>query len=89
MHGNKQGGVDKLSDRHDILEWIDEWIHVAFEMTRATLRVSDQDNLASEILAEEVIAVAKAGERDPDRICEMTLDRLRSGAGPPAPMTGC
>ena len=62
---------------------------VAFEMTRATLRVSDQDNLASEILAEEVIAVANAGERDPDRICEMTLDRLRSGAGPPAPMAGC
>jgi hypothetical protein len=41
---------------------------IAFEMTRAALRVSNQDDLAPETMAKIIIELAKAGERDPERL---------------------
>ena len=55
---------------------------LAFEMTRAALRISNQDDLAPEIIATKTIELAKAGERDPDRLCDQALAGLRA---PPAP----
>jgi hypothetical protein len=34
-------------------------------------------NGRSEIIADKIIALAKAGERDPNRLCERALDGLR------------
>jgi hypothetical protein len=53
-------------------------IGVAFEMTRAALRVSNQDDLAPEIIAKIIIEFARAGERDPERLCDQTLANLRA-----------
>ena len=50
---------------------------IAFEITRAALRVSNQDDLAPEVIAEKIIELAKAGERDPDRLCDRALAFLR------------
>jgi hypothetical protein len=53
-------------------------IGIAFEMTRAALRVSNQDDLAPEIIAKIIIEFARAGERDPERLCDQTLANLRA-----------
>ena len=50
-------------------------IGIAFEMTRAALRVSNQDDLAPEII---IIEFARAGERDPERLCDQALANLRA-----------
>jgi hypothetical protein len=34
--------------------------------------------IISEIVAKKIIALAKDGERDPDRLCERTLNDLRA-----------
>ncbi len=39
---------------------------VAFELTRAALRLVDRDDLAVAIIAKKIIELAKAGERNPD-----------------------
>jgi len=46
---------------------------LAFELTRAALRMSNQP----EIIAKKVIELAKGGERDPERICDYALVNLR------------
>jgi hypothetical protein len=51
---------------------------LAFEMTRAALRVSNQDDLAPETIAKIIIEFAKAGERDPERLCDQALAGLRA-----------
>jgi hypothetical protein len=61
---------------------------VAFEMTRAALQLTDRDGLAVAIIAKKIIELAKAGERNPDLLCERTLGHLRErppsyGQGPP------
>jgi hypothetical protein len=53
-------------------------IGIAFEMTRAALRVSNQDDLAPEIIAKIIIEFARAGERDPERLCDQALANLRA-----------
>jgi hypothetical protein len=50
---------------------------VALEMARAALRLADRTDLATEILAKRIIALAKEGVLDPDRLCERALDDLR------------
>ena len=50
---------------------------LAFELTRAALRMSNQDDIAPEIIAKKVIELAKGGERDPERICDYALVNLR------------
>jgi hypothetical protein len=52
-------------------------IGVAFEMTRAALRLVDRDDPAVAIIAKKIIELAKAGERNPDLLCERALKDLR------------
>jgi hypothetical protein len=49
---------------------------VAFEMTRAALRLQINDPTI-EALAKKIIELANAGERDADRLCELALNDLR------------
>jgi hypothetical protein len=51
---------------------------VAFEMARAAMRLTDQPdpNNNTELVANRIIALAKAGERNPDALCERALAGL-------------
>ena len=51
---------------------------IAFEMTRAALRLMDRDDLVVAILAKKIIELATAGERNPDLLCEQALNDLRA-----------
>ena len=57
---------------------------VAFELTRAALRLVDRDDLAVAIIAKKIIELAKAGERNPDLLCEGALKDLRDDPPPQA-----
>ena len=48
---------------------------VALEMTRVSLGLAD--DLANGIIANPIIELAKAGERNPDLLCEGALKKLR------------
>jgi hypothetical protein len=50
---------------------------VAFEMARAALRLADRDDPVIAVLAERIIALAKAGEHNPDLLCEAVLKEFR------------
>jgi hypothetical protein len=50
---------------------------LAFEMALVALRLADRGDLANEVVAHKVIALAKAGERDPARLCDGVLLELR------------
>jgi hypothetical protein len=52
-------------------------IGVAFEMTRAAIRLMDRDDLVVAIIAKKIIELAKAGERNPDLLCERAVKDLR------------
>jgi len=51
---------------------------LAFEMALVALRLPDRGDLANEIVARKIIALAKAGERDPERLCEGVLQEFRA-----------
>ena len=51
---------------------------VAFEMVCAALRLSDRGDLANEMIARRIIELAKAGERNPDFLCERVLKEFRA-----------
>jgi hypothetical protein len=53
-------------------------IGAAFERTRAALRLVDRDDPAVAIIAKKIIELAKAGERNPDLLCERALNDLRA-----------
>jgi hypothetical protein len=57
---------------------------IAFEMACVALRIDYADPAAA-IVAEKIIARAKDGERNPDRLCDDALAILR---GPPPNDTG-
>jgi hypothetical protein len=48
---------------------------VALEMTRVSLGLVD--NFANGIIAKRIVELAKAGERNPDLLCEGALKKLR------------
>src|SRR5438128_12293042 len=48
---------------------------VAVEMTRVSLGLAD--DFANVIIAKRVIELAKAGERNPGRLCEGAIEKLR------------
>ena len=50
---------------------------IAFEVARISLRPADRSDLADELIAHNIIYLAKAGERDFDRLCEGGLNVLR------------
>jgi hypothetical protein len=43
---------------------------LAFEMALVALRLADRGDLANEVVAHKIINLAKAGERDLERLCE-------------------
>jgi hypothetical protein len=53
---------------------------VAFEMACVALRLSDRGDLANEIIARRIIELAKAGEHNPDFLCETVLKEFRAQA---------
>jgi hypothetical protein len=50
-------------------------LSAALEMTRIALGLAD--DLANGIIAKPIIELAKAGERNPDLLCEGALKKLR------------
>ena len=50
-------------------------LRVALERTRVSLGLTD--DLADGIIARQIIEFAKAGERNPDQLCESALNKLR------------
>ena len=56
-------------------------LSVAFEMARVALRLADRGDLGNEIIAKRIIELAKAGERNPDLLCEGVLKEF--GERPP------
>jgi hypothetical protein len=47
----------------------------ALEMTRVFLGIAD--DFANGIIAKQIIELAKAGERNPDLLCEGAIEKLR------------
>jgi hypothetical protein len=43
---------------------------LAYEMALVALRLADRGDLADDVLARKAIALAKAGERNPERLCK-------------------
>ena len=54
---------------------------IAFEMALVALRLAGRGDLANEVLAHRIIDLAKAGERDPERLSEGVL--LQEFRAPP------
>ena len=50
---------------------------LAFEMARVALRLADRGDLANQVLANKIVELAKAGERDPERLCDGVLMHFR------------
>ena len=48
---------------------------VALEMTRVSLGLAD--DFANRIIAMRIVELAKAGERNPDLLCEGAIEKLR------------
>jgi hypothetical protein len=46
-------------------------------MARVALGLADRGDLANEIIAQRIIELAKAGERNPDLLCEGVLKEFR------------
>jgi hypothetical protein len=57
-----------------------EVLSKAFEKARKSLHDRGQPPIVQEIIAQRIIAVAKTGERDPDRLCEAALLALGNKA---------
>ena len=51
---------------------------VAFEMTCIALRVGECADDVRQAVADKIIALAKAGERNPDRLCEEVVKDMRT-----------
>ena len=52
-------------------------VGVAFEMARIALSLAERPAIANEIIAKRIIELAKAGERNPDILCEGVLKEFR------------
>jgi hypothetical protein len=50
---------------------------VAFEMVCIALRTGDCDDFVKQVIARKIIDLAKAGERNPDLLCEQALKDIR------------
>jgi hypothetical protein len=50
---------------------------IAFVMTCTALGLIDRDDSANGVVAQRIIELAKAGERNPDLLCERALLLLR------------
>ena len=62
-------------DDFDVDPEIKPVLRVALEMTRVSLGLAD--DFANGIIARRVVELARAGERNPDVLCEGALKKLR------------
>jgi hypothetical protein len=53
---------------------------IAFEITCAALKLTDSDDGLRSLVARKIIELAKAGETNPDQLCERALIHLRRSA---------
>jgi hypothetical protein len=51
---------------------------LAYEMTLISLGLVDRGHMANDVVARKIIEHAKAGERDPERLCEAVLNQWRA-----------
>ena len=59
---------------------------LAYEITLISLRLVDRGDITNDVVARKLIELAKAGERDPERMCDAVLqqwDRARADHLPP------
>jgi hypothetical protein len=56
-------------------------IGLAFEVARAALHIQGRGDAADKLIAEQVLELAKAGERDPERLSEYALAKVREADG--------
>jgi hypothetical protein len=54
---------------------------VALEMVCVALRTGDRDGEVKRTIATKIIDLAKAGERNPDVLCEKVLQDIRTERG--------
>ena len=54
---------------------------VAFEMTCIALRAEGPDHFVKQAIATKIIDLARAGERNPDLLCEQVLKDSRVAIG--------
>ena len=57
-------------------------VGIAFEMALVALRHTDGVDPPRDAVARKIIELAKAGERDPERLCEGVLKELRPVTAP-------
>jgi hypothetical protein len=50
-------------------------LDVALEMTRVSLGLTD--DFANGLIAKRIVELAKAGDRNPDLLCEGAMEKLR------------
>jgi hypothetical protein len=55
-------------------------VGVAFEMARIALGLAERPVITNQIIAKRIIELAKAGERNPDILCEGVLKEFRDGS---------
>jgi hypothetical protein len=53
-------------------------LRLAFEMVCLALQTGDCDDYVKQAIATKLITLAKAGERDPDRLCEEVVKDIRT-----------
>ena len=53
----------------------------AFDKVCRSLHDSGQPRFVKEVIAKRIIDLAREGESDPERLCDMTLKSLGFGAG--------
>ena len=56
-------------------------LRLAFEMVCVALRTGDCDDYVKQAIATKLIALAKAGERNPDLLCQGAIEQLRWAGG--------
>ena len=64
-----------IRDSFDVDPQAKPVLQVALERTRASLGLTD--DLADRIIANQLIQLVKAGERNPDQLFEVALNKLR------------
>jgi hypothetical protein len=52
-------------------------LNEAFNAALAELKLADRQDRRAELVAKKIIEVARLGERDPKRLCELALKDIR------------
>ena len=58
---------------------------LAYEMALIALRLTDRGDIANDVVAHKIIERAKAGDRDPEQLCEAVLKQWRPTPAPRGP----